>query len=1525
MRLLIELDGVHQAVEIGRTGPSATLSDLVSGCGGHELGPDEVLFVDENEHSADTVLNDVLLLEGSRISRAKHARPAPTTGWTAMLAGGLDAGPFVALTKERALVIGRSPQADISIDSPSASWEHATLTLEGEDVRIRDCASTNGTVVDGTSVPVRPAESPDESDGSEDEAESDEDDQESAVPDDESADVEEAQKTPDDPDADSEDEAADDSEDPDEDKASPRGRKKLPRPRLPRRKQPEPPALPPDGTVVHEAAVITIGGATVILRREMSESPAPKPGSLHNVSAASTVPFNRPPRRGRTPEPDPVQPPERKDVAAANKFSIATIVAPLILAFAMVLVLGDPRFALLAALSPILGVGTWLESKHRRTKGLREEDVRFTKAIEDFSDELGEAAVEASRRSHVDSPDPATTLRRAAIPTTSLWERRPGATDFLKLHAGVGDSPWTPPVENRSGGRFDPKIRKAMSASRQPASAVEVDLSGAGVVGIVGEREASLAVARSLIAQATTHTGPADLTVVLCCDRGREENWSWAAWLPHLRRHGGDSGDRWLSDRRSASDEMLRALRDGLDGHPTPAVMLVLDSDVLTEGRNAPARGLLGQGRPVPGSHASGPTHEVSGIVLASAEDQLPAACSVVIRVGEDAAGTVTRPGDLKQVDDVVLAGIRLETAEQGARDLARFDDPELVVPGAALPSLIRLPPLLELDTIDPAAIQELWSTPSGLSTPIGIGEAGEMAIDLVKDGPHGLVGGTTGSGKSEFLRSLVAGLAARNDPTRLTFILIDFKGGAAFKTCERLPHTIGTVSNLDEQLADRAIRALEAEMSYRQRMFAAAGEGIDNLDAYLATKPKEPMPRLLLVVDEFAMLAKDYPDVLTSLVSVGAVGRTLGVHMILATQRPAGVVNDDILANTNLRVALRVQSRDDSTNVIGVPEAAAISRHQQGRAYIKLGQDDITPVQTALVTGRAEDPSVANRLIVDPVLFGRTRRDTQRPKGSTTEADLDLMIDAIVGASEAAGLAKPRPVWPEALGERVQLAAFAPDPAGVNEAADEPLVPAIEGSVVGNRRVEIALSDDPDRQRQITAGWDIDRGNLLLMGIPGSGTSTTLTTIALTMAQQLSPAELDLVILDMGSGDLQGLAKLPHTTGYVGSGAGAREQQVRFLRYLRSEVDRRKAERGKQRRVVILIDGLAALRDEFQDFEGIALLENLFRAYADGPDLGMSFAVCTTRAKSVPPAIDDVTTQKWLFRLADPYDYSAAGIKVHEAPPAVAGRCILSETRLQTHVATPGVDLEDAVAQVATQWHGADRKTDVVGSLPTDISVREMGVPAQATVEPWSLPIGVRESDLQIQQLELFEGEHLMVAGPARSGKSTLLLSLAQVFRSVEGASPTPKVWGAGDRRSPLLNSPLLDRSVGADELSVLLAEARLVEGPLLLLIDDAERFDDADQAITNLITANMPNVRIVAAGRSDDLRSMYSHWTKQIRKARCGVLLQPNVDYDGELLGVTLPRRSPVAMSPGRGYACGAGDMMLVQTATPDTEPSA
>ncbi len=1478
MRLVIDVDGTTHDVEVAQVAGTATLADVVEQACGQLVAATDEVWVDENQHVAGDRVGDVMLLEGSRIARSALVRTTPLSGWSATVSGGLAAGLVVPVPTGRPLLIGRSPLADITLDSPSASWSHVRVVREDDGLRVTDAGSTNGTMVDG-----RPLD----------------DDEDVAEP---------------------------------EEAVEPDGgpvRRALARRRSRRAEkkaakaaaragedQTEEPEPAEEGVLVTDEAVVLAGGVAITLRRTTAEPLAPAPGSLHNLTPAGTAPFNRPPRPGRPPAPEATTPPTKKDDPQPSRFPLATVIGPLILAFVMVLVLHNPTFAIIAGLSPILGIGTFYEQKRRRGKDIEEEAVRFAEAVDTFEDDLAAAAAAERARRRVEAPDPATTVRRAGLPSTLMWQRRPGSSDFLTLHAGVGDVAWEPPVDNASSGqRLDDRVRGIVRDFRMRTAPVEVELGNAGVVGIVGDRQGALAVARSLLAQAAVHVGPADLTIGVFCDHGRDEDWRWTTWFPHTRQLGDSSTSHWLSSERSRSEAMLRVLRDSVDRHPTPAVLLVIDSEVLTEGRNSPARTLLGHGRRVRSNTIDQPETQVAGIVIAASEEQLPAACTMVIDVRPDAQGTATRPDDLTTVDDVVLAGLDLATARRCALDLARFDDPELVVPGAALPSMVRLPPLLGLEEISADAIRESWGASKRISTPVGVGETGGFELDLVRDGPHGLVGGTTGSGKSEFLRSMVAGLAASTDPTRLTFILIDFKGGAAFAACERLPHTIGTVSNLDEQLADRALRALEAEMRYRQRVFAGAGEGIDNLDAYLATNPATPMPRLLLVVDEFAMLAKEYPDVLSSLVSVAAVGRTLGVHMILATQRPAGVVNDDILANTNLRVALRVQSRDDSSNVIGVPTAASIGRTQMGRAYVKLGQDDITPVQTALVTGRAQAASSA---VVEThaVGFGGSAAP-QRAEGDDDKdapTDLDLLIDAIVEANDIAGYAPPRPVWPEALGERVDLLG----PGGTIGPAEGHL--PVAGGLVDDV-VEFALSDDPDRQRQIGAGWDMGRGNLLLMGIPGSGTSTTLASIALVLTSHLGPDDLDLVVLDLGSRDLAPLQGLPHLAGYVGSGASSREEQVRLLKFLRAELDRRRAAPGPHRRLVVLLDGLAALRDEYDDFEGLRLLDGLYRAWTDGPDVGMFFAASTSRLKAVPAAIDEVTTQKWLFRLADAYDYSSAGLSPKQAPAAVAGRCVPAETGLHTHVATTSVPLTEAVAGIVGTWRGAPAKQTVVGRLPEQVSVADLGTGARLDAEPWLIPVGIAEADLGPAVLQVWSGEHVLVAGPPRSGRSTTLLAIAEALRTAAVAEGRDlAIWGVCGRRSPLATAGLDRVAVGDDGLAALLASARVHTGALVLLVDDAEQYDDTDQAFAGLLNAKVPGLCVIASGRSDDLRGLYSHWTKIVRKARCGILLQPNVDFDGDLLGISaLPRKAPVAVTVGRGYLASGGGVGFVQCASP------
>lgn len=1273
-------------------------------------------------------------------------------------------------------------------------------------------------------------------------------------------------------------------------------------------------AVGDEGVLITSDRTVLLGGAAIAIRRSNVEPKASVAGQHGTPTPTTTVPFNRPPRPGTPRPPEPVEAPSPEAVGPASKFNVLSFLVPLVMAVVLVAALGNIKFALFALLSPLMAVGAYYEQRRRHTKKLTEEETRFTAALDTFRHHIASAAAEEAARRRDMYPDPATVLRRPALPSTFMWQRRPDAPDFLRLHIGVGDERWQPQLDTHPGKKLHDRVRAVYDASTLTAAPILADLNDAGVIGIVGDRDASLALARSLIAQAAVHCGPADLTISAFCDTTHGAEWDWLSWLPHTRQAATHPSGHWLSQHRVPSTLMLKQLTDGITALPTPRLLVVLDSEALIGGRNAPARGLLGLGRQTPESARERSQHQVSGIVLAASTERLPAACTTIVDVEPDATATVHHPQRLSHIDGVTLAGVSRSDAEDTARALARFEDPEFITPGTSLPSHARLPELLAAARIDASTISQLWASASGVSTPIGMGEDGVFTLDLVCDGPHGLVGGTTGSGKSEFLRSLVVGLAAHNDPAALNFILIDFKGGAAFSACERLPHTIGTISNLDAQLADRAIRALEAEMKRRQRLFAEAGEDVDTLSAYLATNPRDPLPRLLLVIDEFAMLAKDFPDVLASIVSIGAVGRTLGIHMILATQRPAGVVNDDILANTNLRVALRVQSREDSTNVIGVTDASRIDRSQSGRAYIKLGEGDITPIQSALVTGSASTGR-SEQITVHPVgLFGSVLRTRTRAQSNASKtSDLDLFIDAIVAAYDATGLPPPRKVWPEPLGAQVLLSGRS---APGLPSTDIPHLGGVDGETV-----LVALADEPAFQRQRAAGWQMQQGNVLLVGVPGSGTSTALASIALSLTQSFSPDELDLLCLDTGSRDLSPLEHLPHTVAYAGASGNAKEQQVRFLRYLYTEFQRRRQAAEPQRTMVVLIDGLATLRDEFQDFAHQSLFDAFTRVYADGPGVGMHFAVATARAKAVPSAIDEVTLQRWVFRLADPYDYAVLGITGNGIPAPVPGRFVDVASRLHMHIATPGHGLEAAVRDAAGHWTHLPPKPTVLGVLPTAVPALNLAPSLRVSSEPIQIPIGIREDTLETATLELYEGEHAFIAGPPRSGKSTLLVAIASLLqqKTVEGSF---EVWGICDRRSPLRHAGLHRTSHTPEMIPKLTASLRKMHTRVFLLIDDAERVDDTDHSLAGLLAAPPPHLTTVATGLSAEIRSLYNHWSRATRKARNGVLLQPDIDYDGELLGAKLPRHAPVAITPGRGYLCSGGTATLVQTMSHEQE---
>ncbi|MFP5308015.1 MAG: FtsK/SpoIIIE domain-containing protein [Actinomycetes bacterium] len=1255
--------------------------------------------------------------------------------------------------------------------------------------------------------------------------------------------------------------------------------------------------------------------------------PDDRPAGRLRAGGAGTVAFNRPPRAALPAPPPALTPPgPAPEPEKARPFSVAALLAPIALAGAMVLIYDSWRFALFGLLTPVMAIANHLSARRQAKRDTSAAARAHADAVARSLRELDAARATHRARAEVLLPDPGEVLRRATAPSTALWARRPGDGDHLRLRVGSGPAPVDLAVDPPREGTADELVGPLEAARTLRLGPVAADLSAGGVVGIVGDRAAALGLARQLVCAAATLHGPADLPTVLA---GPEDAWAWARWLPHLRDAGGQR--RWIAPDPTEAERLLAPVLDAAaeDRRPSafgmrgqeqrgPTRLLVLDGPELWEGRGAAVRRVL-----------AGEAGPVAGIVVAPTADRLPAACTTVVTVASDLGdATVRLPQQGVTIPDVLVAQLTERRARTCARALARFEDPELHVAGGELPDAVRLTSLLGLDTPAPTgeAVLSTWRAGGrdpAPAAPVGVGPDGPVVVDLRADGPHGLVGGTTGSGKSELLRSLVAGLAARVDPDHLVFVLVDYKGGSAFDRCAALPHTVGMVTDLDAHLGERALVSLEAELHHRETVLRAAGA--PDLPAYLAAgAPRGPLPRLVVVIDEFATLAAELPDFLGALVGIAQRGRSLGVHLVLATQRPSGSVTPDIRANTNLRIALRVQDPGDSNDVIDRPDAAELSRDRPGRAYLRRGHGDVVLLQSALSTAPAGGPAGP------PVTFGPfpfaagDPAPTAGAGGAEGPSDLDLLVDACRDAAEAGGYAAPRRPWLEMLPERLDLADARAE-AGAGAAADAAADAAAPGAGGRLAPVLLGLADAPDEQRRVPWTFDPAQGHLGITGALGSGTTTALLTVARGLVEAAGPDRVHLYAVDLGGGALAPLADLPHVGAVVG--AADREAQVRLVRTLLEEVDRRRAlpphERATAALTVVLVDNLPAWVAAHDDPAGADTQDGIRRLLAEGADVGVVFVVTADRAGAVPHRLASTLGQRLLLRHTDPSEFAAIGVRPAALPAFVPGRGIAAGSQRVVQVALPGdpgewapVPADPAAADPAA----APRR---VGTLPATVRAEDLP-PAQAG-PPLLLPVGIAEADLAPAVLPVHPGEHVLVAGPARSGRSSALVTLAAAWRA---AVPDVVVVGVCDEhRSPLWAHPVLDACGSLDSLADLAAHARAGERPWLWLVDDAVQVEDVTVdgvgVLEGLCRDAPAGVHVVAAARADDARSAFGHWTRTLRRSRLGLLLQPDLSVDGEVLGTRLPRRVAVPMVAGRGFLVAGGEASLVQVAQPPVDP--
>ena len=1243
-------------------------------------------------------------------------------------------------------------------------------------------------------------------------------------------------------------------------------------------------------TAVSEGATVRLGATCLQWRAAVDDTPAAVRAGMG--AAAGRIPFNRPPRRRprmvASPLRVPAEPPPRPE---QEPLGWVGIVLPVVVGLVLALV-WSPFMAVFAALGPIVAVGTWLERRRRAGRKHERACQDVAQAVQHIVAGLPAVRAAERRRAVALVPDPAELVRRAEALSVRCWERRHGDPDAMRLGVGVADVPFAPPVEVVGGGAPAPAALKALQASGPLEDVpVAVSLLPGEVVGIVGNSSVARSVARALVLQAAVLHGPADLAVV-CFAPGRDADWSWMRWLPHsMDVVGGGAGALVATEADAMSTTADTAAADTSDR----VKLILIDGTLALTGRNAPGRTTLD-------------LETAAGIVVVDEASDLPASCTTVIEIRHDAGGLrLVDPRSATVLEPVLAWGVTIGTATDASARLARLDDPDLRAANANLPDAVSLIDLVGEPT--PERVLERWAAVRGTSdlrASIGAAGDGPLELDLVTDGPHLLVGGTTGSGKSELLRSLVAGLAMFADPDHLAFVLVDYKGGAAFDRCSDMPHVAGMVTDLDDRLAERALVCLEAELRHREKRLRAVGA--EDLAAFRArcrglprdSEAAQALPRLVVVVDEFATLAAELPDFLKSLVGIAQRGRSLGVHMVLATQRPAGVVTEDIRANTSCRIALRVTDRHDSNDVIGAPDAARIPRRLPGRALARLGPGELVAFQSALVTGITARSGTALRVVpvgqrsqgqraasrtakgLGPPTRAQPRRDDQH-------SDLDRVVDAVNRAHQRAGGQRPRSPWPAPLPDRISAAALV--------------------TMAGPGEPAAWLVDDPACQCQFTAGWRVEDGHLVVIGGPASGTSTTLVAAVLDLCRTRTPEQLHIYAIDLDAGVLPVLEGLPHTGAAIGSADG--DRRARVLRFLDDEVAARRAGRGDGPRadMVLVVDdfaGLARAHDPVRDTEPH---ERFARIWSDGPAVGVRVAVSIGRAADLPPDLAAAAGVVLVHSTSDASDGLRFGLRASTAGLG-PGRAIRVDDGREVHVGLPGDGhLDAAVAAAARVCEPTDRGPSSIGSLPAVVGADRLPVSGRELGRFVDVRFAMSDLTLQPVGFALHHGEHALVLGPPRTGRTATLAAIAAAARSA-GVEVTVVADQPDDLSVRL--------GVGPAPVEGLAADTGGSDHPArrLLLVDDADRVDDPGGVLARIAARSGGRCHLVAATTADRMRSSYGHWLAEMRSCRTGVMFRPG-PLDGDLLGAALPARLVLPPLPGRGLIVADGTVVAAQVA--------
>ncbi len=1136
----------------------------------------------------------------------------------------------------------------------------------------------------------------------------------------------------------------------------------------------------------------------------------------------------------------------------------------------------------------------------RRGEGIDADRGRYLGYLDQLSRSVSEIAM-TQRASGIRShPDPDTLWTLIGGPR--MWQRRSGDADFCRVRVGIGTQPLARglvapalPAEELRDPVTETALRRFLRAHSTIVGPITVDLPEGSLVTIDGELSAARALLRAMICQLAALHAPDQVRIVAAISDTHRAHWEWLKWLPHNQHPAESDAAGAVRMVYATAAHMRRALA----GVPAPRVVVVAE---LTEGA-APITGAT--------TIAVGAGHGAAALTIRQSTQTT----------------TVSSPDRMDALDALVCA-----------RRLAGHR-PRVTGAGAGDPGWPGLAGIDDVERFDPATLWRRRGRRDRLRVPIGTTTRGTpLELDIKEPaengmGPHGLCIGATGSGKSELLRTIALGMMARNSPEELNLLLIDFKGGATFLDFAQAPHVAAVITNLadDAPLVARMRDALAGEMNRRQQLLRTAG--CPGVEAYeRARQPGAPaltlpaLPTLFVIVDEFSELLSQHPDFADMFVAIGRLGRSLGMHLLLASQRLDEGRLRGLDAHLSYRLCLKTLSAAESRTVLGNLDAYELPT-APGAGFVRVSGGEPIRFQAA---------SVSEPLRSDPP------PDATAAMARSVQAFTTGVTGAIRRADEAS--AAPAPTIARAVLDRLR---------GQGPPAHRvwlhPLGPAPELHTLVDRAagltVPIGLVDRPFEQCRTTLMAELSgaAGNVAVVGGPQSGKSTALRTLITALAATHDARQVQFYCLDFGGGTLTSARGLPH----VGAVAGRGEPRLvgRIVAECESIVRRREVTFGehgiasmadyRRRRTVpgtvrgdpfgdvfLVVDGWATVRQEFE-----ALEASITALAAQGLSFGVHAVLSASRWADIRPALRDQLGTRIELRLGDPADSELDRKAAQHVPRDSPGRG-LSRDGLHMVIALPVAEVpagESVAPPIPLLPMHVDRET----------LVRESGA---------SMLLGVQERELRPVAIDFGQHAHLVIVGGNGCGKTATLRTVCREIIRTKTAAQA-QLWIVDFRRALLgivesehlrgyamspaaLSVSLLElldllrgRMPSPDATQAELRAGSWWSGPdIYVVVDDYDLVaTPAGNALTPIVEflpyAQDLGLHLVLARRSGGAeRAMFEPLLAGLRDLGCTTLMMGAVHAEGAPFG---PTRA-VQLPPGRGLlTIRAGDDDLVQVA--------